>query len=60
LSPIFTIAGSLPEEVLGEHRLMLEARYAGALRSDDTVFDRLERDIPQLRDYYRLLRARIG
>jgi adenylate cyclase len=59
LSPIFTIAGSLPEQVLGEHRLMLEARYAGALRSDDTVFDRLERDIPQLRDYYRLLRARI-
>lgn len=60
LSPIFTIAGSLPEEVLGAHRLMLEARYAGALRSDDTVFDRLERDIPQLRDYYRLLRSRLG
>ncbi|MCV9962036.1 adenylate/guanylate cyclase domain-containing protein [Pararhizobium sp. BT-229] len=59
LSPIFTVLQSAPKEALEWHRHLIAAKYAGGLRKDDPAFEALESDLPQLSDYYRLLRSRL-
>jgi adenylate cyclase len=59
LSPIFTVLRPVPKEALERHRQVVAAKYAGGLRKDDPAFDALECDLPQLADYYRLLRSRL-
>jgi adenylate cyclase len=59
LSPIFTVLAPVADHALESHRRLIVAKYAGELRSSDAAFADLERDIPQLCDYYRLLRQRL-
>ena len=60
LSPIFTILQPAPApQALENHKQMLAAKYAGTLHAQDSVLERLEREIPRLGGYYRLLRSRL-
>jgi len=60
LSPIFTILQPAPApQALENHKQMLAAKYARTLHAQDSVLERLEREIPRLGGYYRLLRSRL-
>ncbi|MBP1857604.1 CHASE2 domain-containing protein [Rhizobium herbae] len=59
LSPIFTVVQAVDDQALDRHRQLIAAKYAGDLRSTSAAFGELERDIPQLGGYYRLLRQRL-
>jgi len=60
LSPIFTILQPAPApQALANHKQLLAAKYAGTLHAQDPALDQLERAIPQLGGYYRLLRSRL-
>jgi adenylate cyclase len=60
LSPIFTILQPEPSpQALANHKQLLAAKYAGALHAQDPALYQLEREIPQLGGYYRLLRSRL-
>lgn len=60
LSPIFTVLQPVENRTLDRHRQLIAAKYAGKLSSNDPVFGELERDIPQLGTYYRLLLSRLN
>ncbi|CAN7294501.1 adenylate/guanylate cyclase domain-containing protein [Pararhizobium sp. LjRoot255] len=60
LSPIFTILQPEPSpQALANHKQLLAAKYAGTLHAQDPALDQLEREIPPLGGYYRLLRSRL-
>ncbi|OBZ97277.1 adenylate cyclase [Pararhizobium polonicum] len=59
LSPIFTVLQPVEALALERHRQLIAAKYAGELHSSDAAFAELERAIPQLGGYYRLLRQRL-
>jgi len=59
LSPIFTVIEPVDDRALDRHRQLIAAKYVGDLHSNDPAFGDLERDIPQLGGYYRLLRQRL-
>jgi adenylate cyclase len=60
LSPIFTVLQPEPSpQALASHKQLLAAKYTGALQAQDPALDQLEREIPQLGGYYRLLRSRL-
>ncbi|WP_455269489.1 CHASE2 domain-containing protein [Rhizobium herbae] len=58
LSPIFTVISPVKAETLEMHRQLIAGKYAGNLNSKDPAFTELERAIPHLAGYYRLLRSR--
>lgn len=60
LSPIFTVLPFGKPEPLEMHRQMLAAKYAGNLSGRDPAFTELEREIPHLAGYYRLIQARLA
>ncbi|MCW0001175.1 adenylate/guanylate cyclase domain-containing protein [Pararhizobium sp. YC-54] len=59
LSPIFTVLPAVKTGPLAAHRQLIAAKYAGKLSSKDPAFAELEREIPHLAGYYRLLRSRL-
>ena len=59
-SPVFTVLKSTATpEILVEHQRFLDAVYAGEIRADDPVFDRLTAALPELASYYTAMRARL-
>ncbi len=59
LSPIFTVVPATGSAPLETHRHLIAAKYAGSLTASSPAFAELERTIPHLAGYYRLLRTRL-
>jgi len=59
LSPVYTVLDAAPPDALAEHAAMLRRKYEGGLPADDPAFGLLERAIPELKEYYAMMRSRL-
>ncbi|PDS39607.1 adenylate/guanylate cyclase domain-containing protein [Rhizobium anhuiense] len=55
-SPVYTVVHKADAEALAAHQAFIETKYAGTLAPADPAFDRLAADIPELADYYAIVR----
>ncbi|HEV7317397.1 MAG TPA: CHASE2 domain-containing protein [Ensifer sp.] len=58
-SPVFTVAIGAKKEALERHAAFVQAKYDGALRVHDVVFDRMKSALPSLARYYERERSRL-
>ncbi|OCP02833.1 MULTISPECIES: CHASE2 domain-containing protein [unclassified Ensifer] len=59
VSPVFTVAVGAKKEALDRHRAFVQAKYDGALRVHDVIFDQLKGTLPPLARYYERERSRL-